>query len=147
MLKTGVWIDKKKAKIIRIKNGKFNRKTISSGADPKPRIKGEKSKKTVRALIGFDFESNQKRKYEEDLKKYFKEVTDFISDAEEIYICGPSDAKHLLEKETKNISGLFQRIKKVEPAGSLTDNQIVAKVKKFFDPVGFKKKRKLPKRN
>ncbi|NJN41527.1 MAG: hypothetical protein HC811_04080 [Flammeovirgaceae bacterium] len=101
MKSVGIWIDKKKAKIIRIKNGKVTRKTITSGADPKPRIKGEKSKKTVRTLIGFDFESNQKRKYEEDLKKYFKEIAVVISDDDEIYIFGPADAKHQLENETK----------------------------------------------
>ena len=147
MRKVGVWIDKKKAKVIRLTNGKISRKTINSGADRKPRVKGEKSKKTARTLIGFDFESNQRRKYQEDLKRFFKDVANYVSGDDEIYICGPSDARHLLEKETRNIAGLYSRIKKVETAGYLTDNQIVARVKKFFDPVRVKKKRKLPKRH
>jgi len=54
-----------------------------------------------------------------------------IRDAESVFIMGPGEAKHELEKRMTR-SRIKNRIAKIETADKLTDRQIMARVRRFF---------------
>ena len=133
MKNTGIWIDTREAIIIHVENEKTIRtEHILSGAERKPKVAGEKSKRTVRGGIGFDYETSQKNKFKEDLKKYFAHVTETVADADQLYILGPAEAKLELEKEINRNPELSSKVLKVESCDSLTTNQIIEKVRTYF---------------
>jgi len=133
MKNTGIWIDTREAIIIHVESGKaIQTEHILSGAERKPKVAGEKSKRTVRGGIGFDYETSQKNRFKEDLKKYFARVTEAVGDVDQLYILGPAEAKLELEKEINRNPELRSKVLKVESCDSLTTNQIIEKVRTYF---------------
>ena len=68
------------------------------------------------------------------IRKYYHQIMQRITDADRILIFGPGEAKVELKKEIEKSGQLAQRIQKIEPADKMTRKQIVARVKKFFNP-------------
>ena len=60
-------------------------------------------------------------------------VIEHVGDAGKIFIFGPGEAKLELAKEMKKIKGRQERNVAVEACDRITENQIVAKVKSFFE--------------
>ncbi len=131
-----------------LENGKLNVRIIYSGSERKPRVSGEKSRKKTRGTIGFDFQSSQQQRYREELKKYFIIVAENLTACDNLYIIGPAEAKTQLEKTIKSLNLQNLNILAVENSNDLTDNQLIAKVHKFFsDRLKLKRTpRKLPRR-
>ena len=55
-----------------------------------------------------------------------------IKDADELYVFGPADMKLKLKQKIVNDTKFTTKLKKVEAADGMTNNQVVAKVKEFF---------------
>jgi hypothetical protein len=132
MKNTGIWIDSRQAKILDWDGSQIRWRTVYSGAEKKPKIDGEKSKRTQRGITGFDYASTQEARFREDLKKYFRVIRNEVASSDNLYLLGPAEAKVLLEKEIKKSGTLKSRVLKVEPCDSLTDNQLAEKVLTFF---------------
>ena len=75
------------------------------------------------------------RRFANHLEQYYAAITSLIREAESILLLGPGEAKvelkHHLERE-----GLGQRIARVDTVDKMTDRQIAAKVRQYFDRSG-----------
>jgi hypothetical protein len=56
-----------------------------------------------------------------------------LKDAKQIYIFGPGEAKIELKKEIEKNNVFLDKISDIETTDKLTEPQIVAKVKKYFE--------------
>lgn len=67
-------------------------------------------------------------------KKYFRTLAESISDADAIALFGPSDTAQKFRKELSvTQKKLSSKIKAVTKADSMSDNQIIALVKGFYN--------------
>ncbi len=129
----GIWIDKEKAYIISLKNDDTSVDTIQSeietfniGGGSGTRFKGGPQD------VVQDSKYLEREKHQ--FKSYFKKITKAIANADAIAIFGPADTNFKLEQElAKNYKQLAKKVKTVEKTDSMTNNQVVALVKDFFD--------------
>lgn len=119
----GLWIDHRKAVVVRIKDKLEEIKVITSNVDKHIRFSGEAQKQAE--------EDQQDRRFRNQLNQFYDGVISFLRDAESILIIGPGKAKIEFKKrlETETQSG---RIVGLETVDKMTDNQIVARVKGYF---------------
>lgn len=136
MKNVGIWIDTRQAIIVTLDGRKITTQTIYSGTSRKLKVEGEGSKKSVRGGIGFDFKTSQENRHREELRKFFMAVIEEMKESDKLYLLGPSSAKLLLEKDLRKAGIKGNRIARVETCDTLTINQLIAKVREFFTPVG-----------
>lgn len=119
----GLWIDHRKAVVVRIIDKLEEIKVITSNVDKHVRFSGEAQKQAE--------EDQQDRRFRNQLNQFYDGVISFLRDAESILIIGPGKAKLEFKKrlETETQSG---RIVGLETVDKMTDNQIVARVKGYF---------------
>ena len=129
--KVGLWIDHKKAVIVFLTGEKQEIKLIKSNVE-----KQDRRSVTSRHEGPFESQSlapgdHRDREFLGHLDIYFNDVIASIRDAEAILILGPGEAKGQLKKhlETKNLG---DRIVAVETVDEMTDPQIAAKVRQYF---------------
>lgn len=133
--KTGIWIDQKKAVIVN-----YNEKNeeqfyrIESGFEGKERTDGEgKEKNTTRMGTHFNIdEKGLENRHKEILRKFYLEIILRINDGAEVYIFGPAAAKDELAAKIRSYESLNILIQKLDNADSMTDNQVAAKIRRFF---------------
>ena len=77
-------------------------------------------------------EKKLKERQEQQLKQYLQEVAAATSGFNELFICGPADTKDRLQRHLEDVGNASGRTVAVAAADSMTDNQIVALVKKHF---------------
>ena len=132
MKNIGIWLDKEKALVVTVENGKEKFVTIPSniehfhvGGGSGTRFKGGPQD------VVQDSKYLEKEKHQ--FKTYFKNIVSEIKDADAIAIFGPAQSNEKFEKElSENYSDLKAKIKGVEKADSMTDNQFTALVRDFF---------------
>lgn len=131
-MKTGVWIDLKKAVLVNLHNDKKEVKTIFSEIEPNERTPGE-DKNFVR--FGNQFSNMEKQKenrLNNQTKEYLNLVVKALSQSDAFVIFGPAGMKHELEKLVMKNKDLSKKIKGVKTADSMTDNQIAAWVVDYY---------------
>lgn len=131
----GIWIDGTKAVIVDLKTDSV--KEIAASIDNK--VHHESSEGDKGNFVGSGHHINNEKKFDERKKHqvhaYLKEVMGAIKGAEGVYIFGPAEMKTHLKTEIENDHALSKALLACESADKLTDNQIVAAVKKYFTPV------------
>jgi hypothetical protein len=132
--KLGIWIDSRLAWMATIGENGFHEITIESGAERKPRIPGETSRKKVRASKGFDYESNQMAHFQEMMKKFLRQVVQHIEPPAEVVIFGPGETKRLLAAELAQHKGVA--VLAVKAVDKATINQKRKMVREFFQVEG-----------
>lgn len=133
MKKIGVWLDLKEANIVCLDDGKQEYKTLYSEIETRERIPGESKKFGRFGDQYLNDEKTKKHKLEERTHKYLLKVLKEIKDAEEILIFGPSQTKIRLEKVILKDPKLISKLKAVQNADQMTDNQKKAYVRKYFN--------------
>ena len=129
----GVWLDTEKAYIITLENGTTNIEKIESEVETRVRFKGETK---AYSRMGNQFINPAKRmthRRRHQLKNYFDHITSCLSGADEVYLFGPAETKVHLAKHLSKDSILKDRIRKIESEDHLTENQMIASVKKVFE--------------
>jgi stalled ribosome rescue protein Dom34 len=127
----GLWIDHRKAVILVLAERKEEVRRIESNMEKHVRFRGGVRGKTPFMAQYYAAEDRETRRQTGQLDHYFGEIVKTIRDAESVFIMGPGEAKHELEKRMTR-SRIKNRIAKVETADKLTDRQIMARVRKFF---------------
>ena len=121
--KVGIWIDHKKAVIVSASADGVTTKTLESDVEAHPRYAGQQ-------------DGGGEKKYEErhsqDLDRYYDEVIRQLTDADELLIFGPGEAKLELKERLRRSKTHSERTIAIETTDKLTDPQIVAKVKEHF---------------
>ncbi|MBI2271424.1 MAG: hypothetical protein HYU69_13860 [Bacteroidetes bacterium] len=131
---TGIWIDGSKAIIVTLFGGQESIKEIES--DIENRIYHEKEGDKG-SFMGSRHINNEK-KFEERRKhqtySFLKSVLEQIKHNDELYVFGPAEIKTKLKQHIeKEGNGVVNKLKSVKTADSMSLNQVVAKVKKFYD--------------
>jgi hypothetical protein len=119
----GIWIDHERAVIVSASEGRITSETLESHVAGHPRYGGQQ-------------DGGGEKKYEErhdqHLDRYYDEVISHLTDAAELLIFGPGEAKRELERQLRRSKAHPVRIIDIETTDKLTDPQIVAKVKDHF---------------
>ncbi|MBL4560840.1 MAG: hypothetical protein COC06_04250 [Bacteroidales bacterium] len=129
----GVWLDTEKAYIITVEDNGTTVDKIESEIESRIRFKGETKaySRMGNQFINPATKITHKRRHQ--LKHYFESITDRLADAEEIYLFGPAEIKVHLAKHISKEPMLKDRIRKVESEDHISENQMVACVKKVFE--------------
>ena len=127
----GLWIDHRKAVIVTVSDKDETTRIIESMVEKQPgRIDGVRSTTSFEAQK-VPADDSREKKFTGELNSYYDEVLSAIRGAESILLFGPGEAKGELKKhlEGKNLGGLIEA---VETEDSMTDPQIAAKVREYF---------------
>lgn len=141
----GIWIDFEKAIIVSIIKGN-NFDTIREAVGPDESIKiiesnvngrvrlsgGSRTKKTPYGPQDISDEKRILHRRQNHLCRYYQEIIGDIQDARKILIFGPGEAKIGFNKEIEKSKELISKIAGIESADKMTQNQILAKVRKYF---------------
>jgi len=122
----GLWIDRRRAAIVTVKNGDMEMRQVVSDIDKHVRFSGGAQDISEEDIV--------ERRFENHLRKYYDEIISNIHDAESILIFGPGEAKIELKKRIDGKSFIGKKIH-VETEDKMTDRQITAKVKKHFTKI------------
>lgn len=130
--KVGLWVDHRKAVIAVVSAGKEKLNVIESKVDKQlARYNGVRS--TERGdRLQLPPEDSHDRGFMNQINKYYDKVIALIKDAESILIFGPGEAKIELKKRLEK-NKLGGRIAAVESADKMTDHQIEAKVRTYYN--------------
>lgn len=136
MKKIGIWLDKEKAHLVSLENEDVKFNTIYSEIEfynPK----GGARSKTRWGPQDVVQDSKYLEREKHQLKLYFKELAKKIVNAEAIAIFGPADTNAKFYKElSENHKALAGKVKAVEKVDSMTENQVKALVRDFFNKKG-----------
>ena len=130
---TGVWIDKRIAKIVTLHNDSENFLEINSSIEefhPKggsgTRLKGGPQD------VVQDSKYTEREKHQQ--KRFFKSIIDVIEESDSIVIFGPAEMGVKLNTQiSASNTQLHKKIKEVTSADSMTDNQVKAWVRAYFN--------------
>lgn len=129
--KVGLWIDHRKAIIVSITDKGEETKKIVSNVDKQPgRSDGIRSTTSYESQL-VPADDSRERKFTGNLNTYYDQIIECIHDAESIFIFGPGEAKGELEKRLEK-GNLDSRIVGIETVDKMTDGQIAAKVRQYF---------------
>jgi NAD-dependent SIR2 family protein deacetylase len=129
--KIGIWIDKKRAYIIDIKDEVVRTEIITSEIDDF-HPKGGTRSKTPYGPMDTVKEKTYLAKEKNDKNSFFKTIESKILNAEYLYIFGPAQMKNELAKHIEEMKNFKAKIIAVNAADSMTENQIIAEVKNAF---------------
>jgi len=129
----GLWIDHEKAIIVSLMNG--NRKVIHVESDIEGhfRLKDDSQSINPSNLQGNTIESKMDSRYHNHLNIYLQHIIDLLKDANRLYIFGPGEAKIELKKKIEKNKLFLNKISGIEASDKMTEPQIIAKVKKYFN--------------
>ena len=132
MKKSGIWIDKRIAKIVTLVGDIEELYIIESNIDEYNPKGGSGTK-----FKGGPQDVVQDSKYLEREKKqhkgFFKDVIEHIRDSDALVIFGPAQTGEKLHTEiSKSYPQIFKKVKELKTADSMTDNQIKAWVRNYF---------------
>ena len=130
-MKTGLWIDHRKAVVVAV-NGKEDTTTlIESKVEKQLRRTGDSPLKGSFEPTRVPADDSRQRALTGHLNVYYDEVIACLRDAESILIFGPGEAKNELKARLEG-GQLDKRVVGVETTDKMTDRQIVAKVHQHF---------------
>jgi hypothetical protein len=128
----GLWIDHKKAVIVILENEKEEVKQIESNMEKHVRFRGGARTRNAYSPNFFKAETRMDRQFNEHLHKYYSQVISLVNGASSLYVFGSGEAKRELEKRLTSEKHQIPYLH-VETADKMTDRQITAKVRKYFE--------------
>lgn len=129
---TGIWIDKRTAKIVTLENDSENFQEISSSIE-EFRPKGGSGTRLKGGPQDVVQDSKYTEREKQQQKSFFKSVIDLISNSDQIVIFGPAEMGEKLYLDLSESSPtLYKKVTEVRSADSMTDNQIKAWVRDYY---------------
>jgi len=126
-----LWIDHRKAVIVAVTDKGEEMGLVISKAEKQLRRSGDSPLKGPYDPLQVPAADSRQRILAGQLNIYYDAVIASIREAESILIFGPGDAKGELKKRLKR-NNLGGRIVGIETVDKMTDRQISAKVRKYF---------------
>ncbi len=127
----GLWIDHKKAVIVSISEKGETVRTIESNIEKHVRFRGGARAKTPFGAQFFTAETQLDRQYNEHLNKFYAQVISAIEGADFLLLFGCGEAKLEFKRRMAHEKCAIKEIQ-IETADKMTDRQIKAKVRKYF---------------
>ncbi len=132
MKNIGIWMDKEKAKIVTLKDGKERMETLYSEIEffnPK----GGSRSKTRWGPQDVVQDSKYLEREKHQMRNYFQKLLPFLKNANGIALYGPAEIFEKFNAELEeNHSEIFKKVKIAAKKDSMTDNQVKALVRDFF---------------
>lgn len=130
---TGIWIDSKKAVIVTLEDGKEAVSEIQSDIENSVYHDKEGDKGSFFGGQHIDSQKTFDERKKHQINNYLKDVISTVNESDELYIFGPAETKTKLQQKINGEkSTIASKLKSVETADSMTSNQIIAQVKKFY---------------
>jgi len=129
----GLWVDHEKAVIVSLIGESHKVIHLESDIEGRFRLKGGSRSNTPWGIQSATSESKRDFRYSKHLNIYFQNIIDLLKEAKQIYIFGPGEAKFELKKKIEKNNMFLDKISDIETTDKLTEPQIVAKVKKYFE--------------
>lgn len=128
----GIWIDSSRAIIVTLADGQKQLTEIESDIENRIYHEKEGDKGSFMGSRHINNEKNFEERKIQQINRYLKNVLQTVKDADELYVLGPADIKLKLKHKIESDNELASKLKSVETADSMTNNQVLAKVKEFF---------------
>lgn len=132
---TGIWIDTSKAIIVALSNKKEKVFEIISDIDNNVHHLNEGDKGSFKGNSHLSNEKKFEEKKKHQTTEFLKNVINQIKKDDEYYVFGPAEMKLKLKKIVKDNLELGPKLKACETSDSMTVNNIVAKVKTFYNTI------------
>lgn len=130
---TGIWIDKRTAKMLTLVEDTETFQTINSSIE-EFRPKGGSGTRLKGGPQDVVQDSRYTEREKQQEKRYFKSIIDVIEDSDSIVIFGPAEmGKKLYSEISESNPTLYNKISEVAPADSMTDNQVKAWIRNYFN--------------
>ncbi len=129
----GIWIDTKQAVIIKLSTSNHKVKVIESNIETRERVAGESKKFGRFGGQYLTYEKNKLNRKHEQTNQFIKNLFKEVETCNSLVLFGPSKMKNIFEKEIKNNMQLAKKLKGVSNSKLLTENQMVAWVKDFYN--------------
>lgn len=128
----GIWIDKSEAKIITLENGKERLETVKSEVEDF-NIGGGSGTSQKGGPQDVVQDSRYLEREKHQLRDFFDNLVKYIEVADVVVIFGPAEAGIKFKKELEVKHHLLvSKVKAVERADSMTENQLIAWVRDYF---------------
>lgn len=132
MKHAGIWIDKDKAHIVTIDNGKENFSTIQSEIEHF-KAKGGSGQRFKSGPQDVIKDSTLLEREKQQFKQYFKNIVNAIKVTDALVIFGPALTGQKFKKElSEGYKNLDTKVKDVVKTDSMTNNQVIAWVRDYF---------------
>ncbi len=132
--KIGLWLDHTKAHFIDLSKGPAIVETTFSDKESEVRYKGESATGTLlgnnRATNSEHHKHNRERLI---MDEYYHILIDRLKNYDDIFLFGPTSAKDELNNKLIADKHFADKSITITPADQLTENQMVAAVRTFFD--------------
>lgn len=128
--KVGVWIDRREAIVVRFSNAGEECIHIQSGMESQERRASDHPEGPFEPL-NVPADPTRDRKETAELGQFYDDVISHLTRANAIYICGPGEARKQLRNRMEENRSITANVE-VEVADSMTDAQVIAKVRKHF---------------
>lgn len=133
MKNIGIWLDKNQAHVVVLENNNETLKTIPSNIEHF-NVRGGSGTRLKGGPQDVVQDSKYLEREKHQFRNYFNEIIPEIEDAENIVIFGPAEAKIKFKKELEeNHKNVDEKVSKVETADSMTNNQVIAWVRDFYN--------------
>ena len=129
--KIGVWIDHRKAILVRFNDGVEVVREIDSDAEKHVRDAGGSGSGASHGSQDVVAGDKRDRKFMNHLNTYYDQVIQQFEHTEGIVILGPGEAKGELAKRLSHEKPASRRVN-VESSDKMTDRQIAARVREHF---------------
>ncbi len=128
---TGIWLDLKHAYIITLRNERADIEELESNIEDFHVKGGSRSKQPYGPMDKTSDTKFLERKNHQ-VSEFVEKLKSKVEDCEALYLFGPAEAKISLEKAILEDKNFKPQLLSVETAGHLTENQMVEKVKEFY---------------
>lgn len=128
----GLWIDHEKGVLVTLEDEKETITKLESGVESHYRLSGGSRSSTPYGPEDAVSEKKPEERRKHELHRYYQKVIKSLWDADRIYIMGPGDAPHELEREIRGVQQMAPKLVGVQKTDKMTDRQIAAEVRKRF---------------
>lgn len=131
----GIWLNTSKAVLVSLDNGKNeNIRILESGIESRTRFPGERKPFSRLGSLLTNTSSKITNRRKQQMHQYLSKIIHEIDpDTATFYLFGPATAKIELDKELKKHQNFAQKPVIVESADKMTERQLIAHVKLFFE--------------
>lgn len=137
MKQIGLWIDHKRAVILTLNDEDESLQVVESDIKRHGRYHGATHPRTPYSAQYQKGDDQLDNQFNESLNKYYEKVLVQLRGADAVLIFGPGEAKQELKRHLEHHKNHIH-IAGIESADKMTDRQIAAKVRKYFDEAGIK---------
>ena len=127
----GIWIDSREALVFVMDRGSEHFVRIHSEVEDYHIHGGARSSTPYGPQDAVKEKKNLHRR-QHQFQQFFDEVLQHVTHSDEVLICGPGQAKHLLEKTMLSDKSQHYRLVGCHDLDSLTENQIRAWIREMF---------------